>query len=53
MALVQLNNGLWDTDAKAFVDPVEAPKQPESAAKMEAVGNSTESPKKPAKKAKK
>ena len=53
MALVQLNNGLWDTDAKAFVDPVEALKQPDSAAKTEAVDNSTEASKKPAKKAKK
>jgi len=53
MALVQLNNGLWDTEAKAFVDPTEATKQPDSAAKTEAVDNSTEAPKKPAKKAKK
>ena len=53
MALVQLNNGLWDTDAKAFVDPAEAQKQPDSAAKTEAVDNSTEAPKKPVKKAKK
>ena len=53
MALVQLNNGLWDTDTKAFVDPAEAQKQPDSAAKTEAVDNSTETPKRPAKKAKK
>lgn len=53
MALVQLNGGLWDTDAKAFVDPAEAQKQPDSAAKTDAVDNSTEAPKKPVKKAKK
>ena len=52
MALVQLNGGLWDTDAKAFVNPAEPPKQPDSAAKKEAVDNSTETPKKTAKKAK-
>ena len=53
MALVQLNGGLWDTDAKAFVNPAEPTKQPDSAAKKEAVDNSTETPKKTAKKAKK
>lgn len=53
MALVQLNNGLWDTEAKAFVNPAEPPKQPDSAAKTEAVDNPTEAPKKPVKKAKK
>lgn len=53
MALVQLNGGLWDTDAKAFVNPAETPKQPDSAEKTEAVDNSTDKPKKTAKKAKK
>lgn len=53
MALVQLNTGLWDTEAKAFVDPAEPPKTPDSAPKTEAMDNSTDKPKKAAKRTKK
>lgn len=53
MALVATMQGMYDTDKQAFMDAVEAPKQPDSATKPEAVDNSTAAPKKTAKKAKK
>lgn len=53
MAKVNTMQGMYDTELQAFVDAVEPEKQTDSAEKKEAVDNSTETPKKTAKKAKK